>query len=91
MRAEFDGYFARPPGGVCPYCKHFRFKAINLKENIWGCTAFPDGIPDEITAAEFDHRQPYPGDNGIQFELREGEELPEWIDEVYLPDNPDEE
>jgi hypothetical protein len=32
------------------------------------CAAFPDGIPDEILHSKFDHRNPHPGDNGIQYE-----------------------
>jgi len=31
------------------------------------CDAFPDGIPDEILRQGFDHRNEYPGDNGIRF------------------------
>jgi hypothetical protein len=38
------------------------------------CEAFPAKIPDEIYFGGFDHRQPYPGDNDIRFQLREGGE-----------------
>lgn len=37
------------------------------------CIAFPAGIPDLIIRNKFDHKNPYPGDNGIQFEPVDGE------------------
>lgn len=44
----------------CANCKHYSGNAR--------CNAFQDSIPDAILTNEHDHRQPYPGDNGIQFE-----------------------
>lgn len=46
----------------CVRCRHFRPDGL--------CEAFPEGVPDEILANEHDHRQPYDGDNGVQFEPR---------------------
>lgn len=52
---------AIPP--ICLYCKHYRPKALNFE-----CAAFPDGIPEAIIESGADHRQPFDGDHGIQFE-----------------------
>ena len=44
------------------------------------CDAFPEGIPDAVAPGGFDHRQEYPEDRGVRFELRDGgcEELREF-------------
>lgn len=49
-----------PLHAPCIDCRHYR---RHLK-----CAAFPERIPDEILEGEHDHREPYPGDNGIQYE-----------------------
>ena len=45
---------------LCAYCRHLKGGAV--------CAAYPAGIPEKILNNEHDHRKPYPGDNGIQFE-----------------------
>lgn len=61
----------QPRLGLCVWCKH----AHNDNKP---CDAFPDGIPIEIQQSNtktgkmpYDHRKPYPGDNGIRFEIRD--------------------
>ena len=47
--------------GICWKCAHKRLGFAS-------CEAFPRGIPKTILIGEFDHRKPFEGDNGIQFE-----------------------
>ena len=45
----------------CIRCKH--------KQRDNKCAAFPKRIPMEILTNEFDHRERYPGDSGVRFQL----------------------
>ncbi|MCX7998724.1 MAG: hypothetical protein N3A69_07195 [Leptospiraceae bacterium] len=57
----------------CISCKHIfvepTFVHLENGESTKRCKAFPNGIPLEIFENKFDHENPYPGDNGIRFEL----------------------
>ncbi len=52
-----------PP--VCVFCRHYNVGAGPGEPD---CVAFAE-IPDPIFRGEFDHRRPFPGDNGTRFEL----------------------
>ena len=54
-----------PP--ICIGCTHLdRTAKLPLMDP--RCAAYPDGIPRGILFSEADHRQPYEGDHGIQFD-----------------------
>jgi hypothetical protein len=50
----------------CLQCKHFDRAGFGRGEP--RCDAFPTVIPAEIQFADHDHREPFPGDQGIRFE-----------------------
>lgn len=51
----------------CMHCK--RHEWDNDKGNY--CKAFPEGIPNEIFWGKNLHKEPYPGDHGIQFDPKD--------------------
>lgn len=54
---------SRLPAEYCGFCTHYN----NAERR---CSAFPNGIPVAIYNAEADHRKPFEGDGGIQFEAK---------------------
>lgn len=66
----------------CVFCKHYR-KGDEGPE----CDAFPDSIPSVILRNERDHRKPYDGDNGIQFEPIDAEAR-RIVAEIFEDSNP---
>jgi len=63
-----------PDSKICQVCKHYiGMTAMEPEpymetEVVNTCEAFPSGIPQPILDGENDHKKPYEGDNGIQFE-----------------------
>lgn len=78
------------PAPMCMWCVHFRDDIGPVDEEgghtgPLACMAFLNGIPDVIIDNDFDHRQPYPGDNDVRFEPKSDtdSEVLDLIDQMF--------
>ena len=42
-----------------------------LKQDFITCSAFPEGIPEEIITGKFDHQKPFGGDGGKRYQPKD--------------------
>lgn len=63
----------------CLFCKHWTSPLDRGGDDpTQTCTAFPEGIPDEIWWNRVDHRAPFEGDHGVRW-ASDGAEFPEYV------------
>jgi hypothetical protein len=55
---------------ACFFCKHLYEENKNGRQSEYKCSAFPQGVPEDIYKGDYDHHHPYPNDLGIRFELQ---------------------
>jgi len=53
---------------LCWACRRLREESVSDPVQTGTCDAYPLGIPLEIFVGGVDHRSPFPGDNGLQFD-----------------------
>lgn len=72
----------KPIFWCCATCKLVNWNAPS--DQPLSCAAFPGGIPKEISQEGFDHREPFPGDNGIRYEPLPGTDIKEAFSSLDL-------
>ncbi len=60
---------------ICGSCSRARIRT--LIEGTY-CAVYPQGMPEIVTQYGFDHRNPLPDDNGVQWERTQGCHLYRW-------------
>lgn len=67
------------PASQCGFCRHY-VSVLDRPPGSSGpaCSAFPDGIPEELLRNRADHRQPFPDDHGVRWEPDGDVEFPDY-------------
>lgn len=66
---------------ACYWCRHFRRHVIGET-----CSAFPNGIPEELISDQVLHTGSVDGDGGLRFEL--GDDIPQHLFDEFYGDIP---
>lgn len=71
----------------CELCARFTDSSYDEErdETTYYCEAYPEGVPEAVFFSG--HLYPKPGDNGLQFKIREGEKLPEYLNQTQEEEN----
>lgn len=60
---------AQFPPPICIACSRLTSVGDTARAARPACAAFPTGVPEQIWEGGADHREPFPGDHGIRFDL----------------------
>lgn len=72
---------------ICSGCTHLQGGVLfspGNRNRPAACDAFPAGIPQQILLSQADHRQPFAGDQGIQFDPKTPADA-EYAAEIFTP------
>jgi hypothetical protein len=67
MALNSKGTISMNDKSQCETCKHY-LSWDDEPPVFHRCKAFPNGIPEEIFQNRYDHKEPYPNDNGIHWQ-----------------------
>jgi hypothetical protein len=70
---------------ICMWCRRYRRGDGSEERPGRTCEAFPEEIPPKIWNGDTDHREPFPGDHGLQYVQGPTEPPDHWAPGGKLP------